>query len=161
MRGRVRSTSFVDCAFWDPHLPTFSECGNISSLLRMRKIVHSVSHTMRYECIFARCLLPRKRSCDVPIWVGKKDGAPLLYVKLSFPRLADGFNFNFEECFYPHVSQDLKKNKVMKDFDMRVHSYKFRMLAVWHFCFCCMLRVGFWGNKLWLSELMEPYFPSC
>ena len=44
--------------------------------------------------------ITRKRSCDVPIWVGKKDGAPLLYVKLSFPRLADGFNFNFEECFY-------------------------------------------------------------
>ena len=65
----------------------------------MRKIVHSVSHTMRYECIFARCLLPRKRSCDVPICVGK-DGAPLLYVKLCFPR-GDGFNFNFEEMILP------------------------------------------------------------
>ena len=137
---------------------------------RMRKYIFSYEcvrlftlfHTLCvYECIFARCLLPRKRSCDVPIWVGKKDGAPLLYVKLSFPRLADGFNFNFEECFYPHVSQDLKKNKVMKDFDMRVQSDKFRMLVVWHFCFCCMLRAGFWGNKLRLSELMEPYFASC
>ena len=90
---------FCGLCFLRPPPPTFSECRNISSLLRMRKIVHYVSHTMRYDCIFARCLLPRKRSCDVPIWVGKKDGAPLLCVKLSFPRLADGFNFNLRNVF--------------------------------------------------------------
>ena len=46
-------------------------------------------------------------------------------MKLCFPRLADGIIVNLGKCFYPHVLQDLKKNKVTKDFDMRVQSDKF------------------------------------
>ena len=75
------STSFVDCvfSFEPPTPPTFFRVRKFLAFLRLRRTILYVSHTMRYDCILALCFLPRKRSCDVPICVGKKGRCAFVY----------------------------------------------------------------------------------
>ena len=85
--------------FEPPTPPTFPNAEFLYLSFRMRKTIIFVSHTLRYECIIAMCLIAPKAELRCSHLCRKKGGCAFLFVKPCF-LVCDLHVFHLRRCFY-------------------------------------------------------------